>query len=181
MRRLLLLTATIVALSGLVVWSAPSAYACSCKESPPGQAIAGADAIFEGTVSDKTRGPRGYTYTFLVERSYKGEVAETALVETGFGGGDCGFEYGVGDRALVFGSGRGLTLSSSICASLGTEQADVERVLGPGTEVAPGGRGGDILPDVDTAPLVDLSTLAYAAVATLLPWLGLFVRGFLGF
>lgn len=167
MRRILVgVIAAMVVMSGLLVWSAPSAYACSCVIESPDQGIAEADAIFTGTIVEKSTIPRGYAYELLVERSYKGEVADVALVESGFGGGDCGIEYGEGDQALVFAAKLDGTLSSSICASYGAGLADVERVLGPGTEPA---RGGDV---VETTPAVAPGPLL-AAVVTLVPWLGL--------
>jgi hypothetical protein len=60
------------------------------------------------------------------------------VVYTGWGGGDCGYEFQVGSSYLVYAGGQ-TDLGTSICsrtADLGHAQADLA-VLGPGTVPPP--------------------------------------------
>jgi hypothetical protein len=126
-----------------LVFSVTAAKACSCAPPPPMarsyRSIAEwhvdrMPVIFEGQVDGiKVRGwpikpvagetisvvPR-LTVTFSAVHLYRGEIAADVVVETGLGGGDCGFHFETGESYLVFAwkeeNGR---LTTSICS--GTE------------------------------------------------------------
>src|SRR5437763_1668939 len=95
-----------------------SAFGCSCPKPPAGSTVQqlaewrnqGIEAIFEGTVEDANikslllDAPVGSTVpanleesspvisvTFSDTRFYKGVKRQTVQIETGLGGGDCGF------------------------------------------------------------------------------------------
>lgn len=120
---------------------------CSCAAPPPNataQQLAdwrgqGTDVIFEGTVqsghldSVLLQAPTGeivpanleegtpkIIVTFTENRWYKGSQRNRVEVETGLGGGDCGFPFELGKRYLVYAykedSGR---FSTGICSATG--------------------------------------------------------------
>lgn len=132
--------ALLLAASGLVLFTAPPAQACSCAGEPLRVGIRASAAIFTGTVEDDRRGSWGTdrsaparVLTFAVDRVWKGEVTRSTEVGTGNGGGDCGLSVEEGEEALVFATldeSGGLT--ANICTSLDAGVEDVERLLGPG-------------------------------------------------
>lgn len=99
-------------LLGSMLFGAPSrAYACSCLAANTAmKALEGADVVFRGTVvgvTDVRDGatsmtPSGREYTFDVKTVWKGEVQSQYKVRTGFGGGDCGVSFELGESAVVF-------------------------------------------------------------------------------
>ena len=130
--------------------TADQAQGCSCAAPPPNataQELAdwrgeGTDVIFEGTVqsgrldSVLLQAPAGEVVpasleegtpkiivTFTDNRWYKGSQQNRVEVETGLGGGDCGFPFELGKRYLVYASkedsGR---LSTGICSATGLAQ-----------------------------------------------------------
>lgn len=142
--------------------SSEVAFACSCVPPPPGiktpRELAewrtqGVSAIFEGTVQgleiksqllEASAGdvvPANLEETtpvmqvsFSVSRSYRGVQQQNVQVETGLGGGDCGFRFEKGKRYLVYAykndSGR---LSTGICtatALLDESQANIAYLRG---------------------------------------------------
>jgi hypothetical protein len=101
---------------------------CSCIEPPaPRPALSAADAVFLGTVEairettvmldGVDSGIPTREVTFRVHASWKGLGATTArvVVTTGYGAGDCGFEFETGTAYLVYGQQTGGKLSTSIC------------------------------------------------------------------
>lgn len=125
--RLAIAVATVLLLAG----SVRLAEACRCIVSGPAcQVFWRTDAVFDGTVVSIDRLPRdvevgGRTISindklvrFVARRSWKGVDAGPVEVVTGQGHGDCGFDFVVGERYLVFAhsqpsDGR---LSASICS-----------------------------------------------------------------
>lgn len=88
------------------------AVACDCVHpGPPCKAFAGTPTVFAGRVVGIStiglKAPSGDDYedrfiSFEVERSYRGWTAKTAEVVTGWGGGDCGYDFRQGERYLVY-------------------------------------------------------------------------------
>lgn len=126
--------------------SSVSAFGCSCVVPPPGIKSArelaewrtqGTTAIFEGqvesaelksqlleaSVGDIVPANLEQTapvmlVTFKVSRSYRGVRPEHVQVETGLGGGDCGFGFGIGGQYLVYAyKGESGRLSTGICTA----------------------------------------------------------------
>ncbi|HEX8162764.1 MAG TPA: carboxypeptidase regulatory-like domain-containing protein [Pyrinomonadaceae bacterium] len=120
------------------------ARACSCMLSPNPRACStfwGAPVLFTGLVTDvstvtppaPTGAARREQYPhrvarFNVEETFRGTTGATAEVTTGMGGGDCGYNFKVGARYLVYASvGEGGKLSTGICsATKPVEQAGAE-------------------------------------------------------
>jgi hypothetical protein len=122
-----------------------SAFGCSCPKPPSGSTVQqlaewrnqGIEAIFEGTVEDANikslllDAPVGsavpanleesspvISVTFSDTHFYKGVKRQTVQIETGLGGGDCGFRFELKRRYLVYAykeeNGR---LSTGICTA----------------------------------------------------------------
>jgi hypothetical protein len=98
-----------------VLICAESAQACSCiSGGPPCQAYGNTAAVFIGTPTavDKTTvkrgdGARQYDYpqrlfTFSVEETFRGVDAAKVQVVTGMGGGDCGYNFQIGEHYLIY-------------------------------------------------------------------------------
>lgn len=108
---------------GLFAQPAP-AHACSCvMPDPPAPAFTHTDAVFIGTTVgafDLKKGPSwldelqrwlggsvmpivyGMGYTFSVQAAWKGVTTTEVLVHTGYGGGDCGLPFGMGQRYVIY-------------------------------------------------------------------------------
>ncbi|HEX8847179.1 MAG TPA: hypothetical protein VF791_21220 [Pyrinomonadaceae bacterium] len=92
-----------------------NARACSCfAGGPPCQSYVNTQAVFVGTPTEVTRttvklksGDREYDYaqrlfTFRVEEAFRGVDAAEVRVATGQGGGDCGYNFQIGERYIVY-------------------------------------------------------------------------------
>jgi len=145
MRRLFILAA----MFGLVIFSAAtSAFSCTCiSNGPPCQAYGNTAVVFIGTpidlkqttakliLDDKYEYPQRL-FTFRVEEQFRGINAAQVEIRTGMGGGDCGYNFKLGERYLVYGSfnpANGL-YATSICTrtrlvSEATEDLDYIRGL----------------------------------------------------
>jgi hypothetical protein len=145
---------------GLLLGFAPRpAYACSCAGGTgpvPDQVRAelqSSSMVFSGRVvgiEDRQSGVSvlgflfgGATYgravTFEVAAVWKGTPRSRVVVHTGWGGGDCGVGFQVGESYLVYAGEAQDELRTSICtrtADLTYAQADLA-VLGPGTVPSP--------------------------------------------
>ena len=98
-----------------VLICAESARPCSCIGSgPPCQAYGNTSAVFVGTptgvsqttvkadrVGDQFNYPQRL-FTFRVEEAFRGVEAVEVQVMTGMGGGDCGYNFQIGERYLVY-------------------------------------------------------------------------------
>jgi len=116
---------------------------CSCLELPEARvALASAAAVFLGTVTNIEEisfdrggeGIPGREVSLRIHASWKGvdEASQVMVVRTGYGAGDCGFDFERGTVYLVYAYESGDGLSTSICtrtAAARTAQADFE-VLG---------------------------------------------------
>ena len=102
--------------------------ACSCAgPGPPCESFGSADAVFAGTVvsvreNKRTSQPeRGnvdwhpVAFKFSVEHPYLGVTGAEIEVFTGQGGGDCGYQFKVGRRYLVYAYRYENKLSTGIC------------------------------------------------------------------
>jgi len=107
-----------------------SAMGCSCiRPGPPCQNYGGATAVFVGTpITEKTAerkpgnkpedidcAPR--TFSFSVEQAFLGVSTAEVEIGTGRGGGDCGYDFKLGSRYLVYASqsSQSNRLTTSIC------------------------------------------------------------------
>ena len=113
----------------VIVVMVTSADGCSCAGgSSPCQEYGRVSAVFVGTPiavrtvprpantdSDEYWAPR--TFTFSVETSFLGLAATEAEVSTGLGGGDCGYDFTLGRRYVVYAykSAKSGKLVTSIC------------------------------------------------------------------
>ena len=97
----------------LALWTTPACPAGFCDCMPAGtvaQAREGSAAVFAGTVVSirDTVAPSGEhqhpmrAVTLQVRRGWRGVDAERVTVVTGFGGGDCGYDFHVGEPYLVY-------------------------------------------------------------------------------
>jgi len=163
MTTLRLLLAGVLGALSLVVLTATPSFACSCAGAGTAEYVDGADAVFTGTVTDKEPPPQRavmssgdpVTYTFDVERWFKGEQGDPVQVMSPMSGASCGLEgVRAGQRYVVFTteSRRG-DLWASLCGGTAPWSADLEAEVtaaaGPGAvappSAAPAGAG---TPDV---------------------------------
>ncbi len=92
-----------------------AAEACSCAGTrPPCEAFAAASSVFIGTVDqistilvERGEGRQNEKYDqrlvrFTVQQGFKGVGTETVEVETGMGGGDCGYPFKMAEVYLVY-------------------------------------------------------------------------------
>lgn len=104
-------------------------YGCSCMPSgPPCQACFQVDAVFIGTVQSSTvrkTTSDGVTdglfdrrlVHIAIDQISRGVQGTTADLWTGLGGGDCGFDFKVGLRYVIYASRHADgTLSTGICS-----------------------------------------------------------------
>lgn len=138
-RRLL---AVLLLVGGAVVLVAAPASACPASNASWSQQVREADAVFTGTVSDRVRQGPGIHYTVQVDRSYKGDVGEEAMVMTPRSTRACGLpDLAEGSAYLFFATDNGgdLAISSQGGTTGATDAhvARVERLLGAGTSPIP--------------------------------------------
>jgi hypothetical protein len=113
----------------LAAASARAAFACSCMSSgPPCQAYFQSDAVFVGTVEAMTirqtpldglpdRLVDRRVVHVAIERAARGVTGAAVDLWTGMGGGDCGFDFKVGERYVIYASRHpDGSLSTGICS-----------------------------------------------------------------
>jgi hypothetical protein len=147
MRKNILIAMVLSLLFSLVsIPSFPSvSYACSCAGPPTvEEEFQRANAVFSGEVvelieqKDKN-GLMTKKALFEVDKIWKGKSQSQKIITTGFGGGDCGYEFQPGDKYLVYAHyssmyGDGDDLVTIICdgtKSLKSAEEDLE-FLGEG-------------------------------------------------
>jgi len=128
----------------LLITTAENAFACTCAPPPANATPAqleewrngGITTIFEGTVEDAKmesplidalvgsivpasldENPPVMSVTFIETRFYRGTQAQTVKVETGLGGGDCGFQFELKRRYLVYAYKENGQLATGICTA----------------------------------------------------------------
>jgi hypothetical protein len=130
------LVAVAVLSATLVPFASKPAWACSCAVFSKPRLAHAADAVFTGTVARVTDNQSGHLVNFDVDTVYKGPVNPSIDVQTGLGGGDCGFDFVVDRRYTVFAFGSNGTLSAGICG------APVRGAIDPNAYgLGPGSRG----------------------------------------
>ena len=127
MRRLVVLA--IVA--GTLVVGGRSALGCSCAYGDPRTNLARSDGALVGRLESKgqpTPGPNGtyssaqpIRYTFLVERSVKGNLGNKVDVQAAAEGASCGLEVAVGERTGLFLHRDGDEWRSGLCSQIAPE------------------------------------------------------------
>ena len=115
-----------LAMLGAMTVTSRDALACSCMMSgPPCQATWTADSVFAGTVvsiAPIDHVSLGAPYqsrlvTFSVETGFVNAAPGPLEIVTGTGGGDCGYEFKVGVKYLVYASkGGSSVLTAGICS-----------------------------------------------------------------
>jgi hypothetical protein len=117
----------VVAVSLLAVGDAG---ACSCTKESLTWYFNSASAALEGyptviRLDQRPAGTEGATANKIVSRTlvefhvnkwWKGGSGETVVLATGMGGGDCGGEFRVGLRYIVFATAGGDHLETSLCS-----------------------------------------------------------------
>jgi hypothetical protein len=126
MRTLFVMFGILFALS----FASQTVHACSCgSANAPCISFGSAQAVFVGTVLSKrvdeqtrptdrgniNRNPIGFR--FAVEQSYRGAAGPEIEIFTGRGGGDCGYDFKIGQRYLVYAYLDGDKLTTYICTS----------------------------------------------------------------
>jgi hypothetical protein len=114
----------IVALASLVlvIPNTNSAFACSCiPPRTPTESLYESATVFAGEVVDISENEDvgeqyGYKVKFDFERSWKGDSVETLTVLTGYGGGDCGYGFEIGEKYLVYAYSSKGSLNANICS-----------------------------------------------------------------
>jgi hypothetical protein len=99
------------------------AYACSCMELQPGQALAMADLAFEGVVigaaGDGPAAIDGFDqvrYSFVVQKVLKGRGVDTIEVESAGNSAACGMEFSAGQQWRVFAAGGPGAWTTGLCS-----------------------------------------------------------------
>jgi hypothetical protein len=78
-----------------------SSFACKCRLHSFKEEVASSDQIFIGKVIRRNESDIVY-FHFIISEVYKGDMADTITIKTGFGGPDCGMEFVVGKEYLVY-------------------------------------------------------------------------------
>lgn len=114
----------------VVSLASPTANACSCGGGgAPCESFGTASAVFAGTVIGVRENPRPkvidrnetdwlprFVYKFSVQQAYSGVTGTEVEVHTGSGGGDCGFQFKIGQRYLVYAQLYKERLLTGICS-----------------------------------------------------------------
>jgi hypothetical protein len=118
-------SSTLVLFGVLTIAGESKALACSCAMSgPPCQATWTADAVFSGTVLSMTPIDNvslgapfpSLLVKFNVEQGFVNAAAGPLEIVTGMGGGDCGYQFKVGVKYLVYASKYASHLGTGICS-----------------------------------------------------------------
>jgi hypothetical protein len=132
----------------LMAFARTDGFACSCSLPYPKQslktqvkkALNESRAVFSGKILEVTADPEKFSIVvkLKVERSWKGSLPEEISINTGRGGGDCGYRFEVGESYLIYAYGSDVgRLSTNICqrtAKLSEAVKDLQ-ILGKGKGV----------------------------------------------
>lgn len=138
------LLALVLAISGALVaaTAAPAAAACEHPNATLEQQTMRADAVFTGTVADRTVSGRTVTYDVDVDLVHKGDIGEQATVETPSGPKACGVPDLKPDQEYVWyvqadGDTLAATKDGGTTRATPAHVRQVEQLLGPGTSPTP--------------------------------------------
>ena len=109
--------------------TASEVFACSCLSDKPEvkEAYEDSAAVFYGKVIKITQKPKSsyLTVKFKVEKAWKNRSGAEIIIQTGQGGGSCGFHFEVGKKYLVYADDDDESaLSTSICQRTSGSNAD---------------------------------------------------------
>ncbi len=144
-------SSVLILVAGLALNSEPI-NGCSCTQKEVASYFDAAQAVFMGypTTVRLDQHPAGQkeplanlilrrtVIEWHVEKWWKGEAATTAIVSTGMGGGDCGSDFRVGTRYIVFAAETRNGLATSICsgnlyfATAGRKVGELDRLASAG-------------------------------------------------
>ena len=117
-----LVLALVVAATAALAATAGPAYACSCAPPDPRSLLGQADGAFVGRLVSRQEVAAGRTrFTFAVERSVKGALGSTVVVESASNSAACGIETPVGSRIGLFLERRDGGWTSSLCWQVSPE------------------------------------------------------------
>jgi len=173
----LLATLLLVCCGVVATGAAASAAACPEKTPPVNQQTKRADAVFTGTIVERSEPGNDVTYTVAVDEIFKGNVGEQATVSTPARLKDCGLPaLGTGDEYVIFATADGeqFTTTSDSGTTLATD-AHVDKVqtlLGPPTSPVP--------PEPVEATFTMVADEATSIERLVAPGLALVIVGLLG-
>ena len=131
-----LLVVLLLACCGLVATGAPAS-ACPRTDDSTAALAKGADAVFTGTVADRTRQGPGIHYAVDVQQVYKGDVGAQADLTTPRSPRACGEpDLATGQDYVFFVTGDRIATHGAAPAT-DARVARVERLLGPGASPTP--------------------------------------------
>ncbi|HKR13263.1 MAG TPA: carboxypeptidase regulatory-like domain-containing protein [Pyrinomonadaceae bacterium] len=158
----------VIAVIGWLTVTSSVVQACSCAGSgTPCEAYGTANAVFVGTAvsvreaerpkpEDRDTWHYERAFKFTVEQSYLGVDGTEVEILTGGGGGDCGYQFQIGGRYLVYAHSYQNRLSTSICTrtkSFASASEDLA-FLGNLSSAAPGATiYGDVVYQKGSTPL----------------------------
>jgi hypothetical protein len=131
MRTIFLLS---LALSAIGADSSRCGQVCRCTSAPTAQqGLAGADAVFLGHATTIHRATgnlfgKPSVVSFTVMQSWKGSQSRTITVQTGTGGGDCGFVFVKDSAYLVYANLHNGVLETSTCTRTALASAAMQDI-----------------------------------------------------
>ena len=106
-----------------IAWLPLRASACSCmRPGTPVEEKAQHTRVFLGQVQaieEEARGEPRRRVRFLVRETFKGTPVDRLSVETGMGGGDCGYRFQAGQDYVVYAWGQDDALATGTCSLTG--------------------------------------------------------------
>ncbi|MCW2832724.1 MAG: hypothetical protein JWN68_677 [Nocardioides sp.] len=175
--------AALLAMSGVVLATAAPAFACKCDAVDVKQQSARVDAVFVGEVQGVTETERQFEYAVLATHTFKGTVERDTAVVTNQDTAACGLGELKNGTAYVFlVTGAAAPYTATSCDGSGPANdkrlAEVEAVLGAGTEIAEPPPPAPTLTKVEESGPPSLGRLAAPGGAlVLVGFLGLLVVG----
>jgi hypothetical protein len=136
MRRLALALAAVLMAVAMAWLTPPVAYACSCTTDSEAELIRRAEVIFTGVLSNDRSQGNTRTYTFTVDRVYRGQVSTSQTVNTDTQTAACGLDLQGTGPFLVLGNLQNGVLWANSCG--GTRTGPVPAELGAGSPPQPG-------------------------------------------
>jgi len=138
-----LLVALAFACAGVALVQPAAQAACTCNPDASLRSQArDADVVFQGVLTEQADTRRRATYTFDVERIYQGTLTESPVDVVSDARSRCGLgALRVNRPYVIFATTKGVRMQSAQCTGTGRATPrlvrNVERVLGPGEELAP--------------------------------------------